>query len=143
MDFEAKMKELFADEDRARDMARRLMHVAQNDPHAAAREKDSVLAFIRGPIEKHFRYEEEHLFPALEEHGLGPEVDVAKKHHATLRQEAVNLENAKDAKGIAQAIYFAARLMLHHTNFEGDYIYPELSKEQWHALIANTMADSK
>ncbi|MBL8684037.1 MAG: hemerythrin domain-containing protein [Myxococcales bacterium] len=143
MDFAAKMKELFADEDRARDMARRLMHLAQNDPTAAAREKDSVLAFIRGPIEKHFRYEEEHLFPALEEHGLGPEIDVAKKHHAALRQEAANLESAKDTKGIAQAIYFAARLMLHHTNFEGDYIYPELSKEQWHALIASTMADNQ
>jgi hemerythrin len=142
MDFAAKMRELFADEDRARDMARRLMHLAQSDIVAAARERDSVLAFLRGPIEKHFRYEEEFLFPQLEEHGLGPEVEVARKHHAALRQEAVNLENAQDTQGIAQAIYFAARLMLHHTNFEGDYIYPELSKEQWHALIANTM-DSK
>jgi hypothetical protein len=140
MDFSAMMKELFADEDRARDMARRLMHLAQNDPAAAAREKDSVLAFIRGPIEQHFKYEEDVLFPELEAHGLGPEVDVAKKHHASLRQEASNLEGAKDVAGIAQAIYFAARLMLHHTNFEGDYIYPELSKEQWHALLASTMA---
>jgi hypothetical protein len=140
MDFSVMMKELFADEDRAREMAKRLMALAQSDPAAAAREKDSVLAFIRGPIEKHFRYEEEHLFPQLEEHGLGPEVDVAKKQHAGLRQEAINLENAKDPQGIAQAIYFAARLMLHHTNFEGDYIYPELSKSQWHALLASTQA---
>lgn len=138
MDFAAMMRELFADEDRAKDMARRLMHLSQNDPPAAAREKESVLAFIRGPIERHFQYEEEHLFPALEAHGLGPEVDVAKKHHASLRQEATNLEAAQDVKGIAQAIYFAARLMIHHTNFEGDYIYPELSKEQWHALLAST-----
>jgi hypothetical protein len=136
------MRELFADEDRARDMARRLMHLAQNDPAACAREKDSVLAFLRGPLEKHFRYEEEHLFPQLERHGLGPEVEVARKHHASLRREADHLEHAQDVRGIAQAIFFAARLMLHHTNFEGDYIYPELSKEQWHALLANTVGQS-
>jgi hypothetical protein len=137
MDFAAMMKELFADEDRARAMARRLMALSQSDPAATVKEKDSVLAFLRGPIERHFRYEEEKLFPQLEEHGLGPEVDVARKHHDGLRKEADNLERATDEKGIAQAIYFAARLMLHHTNFEGDYIYPELSKTQWHELLAS------
>ena len=28
--------------------------------------------------------------------------------------------------------------MLHHTNFEGDFIYPELSIEQWKSLMLAT-----
>jgi hypothetical protein len=28
-----------------------------------------------------------------------------------------------------------ARLLLHHTNFEGDYIYPELSHDAWRELM--------
>jgi hemerythrin len=139
MDFDHKMKELFADEDRARTMAQRLMHLAKANPAEAAREKADVLAFLNGPMERHFQYEETLLFPQLEEHGLGPEVDVAKKHHASLRQEAQNLANATSEAGIAQAIFFAARLMLHHTNFEGDYIYPELSREQWRGLLKATV----
>ncbi len=139
MDFDHKMKELFADEDRARTMAQRLMHLAKADPAAAAKEKDSVVAFLRGPMERHFFYEETALFPHLESHGLGPEIEVARKHHASLRQEANNLANATSVEGIAQAIFFAARLMLHHTNFEGDYIYPELSREQWRGLLKATV----
>jgi hypothetical protein len=28
--------------------------------------------------------------------------------------------------------------MLHHTNFECDYVYPELTHEQWLALMRET-----
>ena len=135
MDFEKKMAELFADEDRARNMARTMMDLAQRDPAAAAREKTSLLAFLRGPMEKHMSYEERAMFPMLLEHGLEPEVEVARKHHAALREEAKNLEAASAVDDVARAIFLAARLMLHHTNFEGDYIYPELSRDQWRELM--------
>lgn len=138
MDFDEKMAELFADEDRARDMARRMMELAQRDPAAAAREKGSLLAFLRGPLEKHMSYEEHTMFPMLIEHGLEPEVDVARKHHAALRAEATNLEAASAVNDVARAVFLAARLMLHHTNFEGDYIYPELSRDQWRDLMLAT-----
>lgn len=132
------MAELFADEDRARAMARHLMELAQRDPAAAVREKESVLAFLRGPMERHMAYEETMMFPKLVTHGLEPEVDVAKKHHEQLRAEAQKLEKATAPDDIARAIFLAARLMLHHTNFEGDFIYPELSIEQWKALMLAT-----
>jgi iron-sulfur cluster repair protein YtfE (RIC family) len=138
MDFEKMMADLFADEDRARGMARHLMELAQRDPGAAAREKDSLLAFLRGPMERHMVYEETIMFPKLVEHGLEPEVDVAKKHHEGLRAEAKNLEAATNPEAIARTVFLAARLMLHHTNFEGDFIYPELSKEQWKSLMLAT-----
>lgn len=138
MDFDKMMADLFADEDRARATARHLMDLAQRDPAAAAREKDSLLAFLRGPMEHHMAYEERAMFPMLIEHGLEPEVDVAKKHHEAIRGEAKNLEAATEPEAIARAVFLAARLMLHHTNFEGDYIYPELSKEQWRALMTAT-----
>ncbi len=132
------MADLFADEDRARGMARHLMELAQRDPAAAAREKESVLAFLRGPMERHMAYEETVMFPKLVQHGLEPEVDVAKKHHEGIRAEARNLDAATEPEAIARTIFLAARLMLHHTNFEGDFIYPELSREQWRALMTAT-----
>ena len=138
MEFERMMGELFADEDRARSMATKLMDLAQRTPHAAAAERESLLAFLRGPMERHMRYEEERVFPLLIEHGLGPEVEVAEKQHASLRAEAENLEKATGDAGIARAIFVAARLMLHHTNFEGDYIYPELTRSEWHELMRET-----
>ncbi len=138
MDIDKKMGELFADEDRARAMARRLMELAKRDPTAAAKEKDSLLAFIRGPIEKHMQHEERVIFPKLVDHRLGPEVDVARKQHGALRDEANNLEQATTVEGIANAVFLAARLMLHHTNFECDYIYPELSRSEWTALMKET-----
>jgi hypothetical protein len=138
MDFDKKMAELFADEDRAREMARRMMALAQKDPHAAAHEKPSLLAFLRGPMEKHMSYEERAMFPMLVDHGLEPEVELALKHHAALRAETANLEKASADEDVARAIFLAARLMLHHTNFEGDYIYPELSRDQWRELMMAT-----
>lgn len=132
------MADLFADEDRARGMARHLMELAQRDPGAAVREKDSLLAFLRGPMERHMAYEEAMMFPKLIDHGLEPEVDVAKKHHEGIRAEARKLEAATDPEAIARSIFLAARLMLHHTNFEGDFIYPELSIEQWKSLMLAT-----
>ncbi|CAN5575012.1 hypothetical protein BH09MYX1_BH09MYX1_42370 [soil metagenome] len=138
MDFEKTMAELFADEDRARAMARHLMELAQRDPAASVGEKSSLLEFLRGPLERHMVYEESTMFPMLVEHGLEPEVDVAKKHHEALRSEAKNLELATKPEDIARTIFLAARLMLHHTNFEGDYIYPELSREQWKSLMLAT-----
>lgn len=78
------------------------------------------------------------MFPKLIDHGLEPEVDVAKKHHDGIRAEARNLEAATQPEAIARSIFLAARLMLHHTNFEGDFIYPELSIEQWKSLMLAT-----
>ena len=138
MDFDKKMAELFADEDRARDMARTMMALAQRDPHAAAREKGALLAFLQGPMERHMSYEERSMFPMLVGHGLEPEVELALKHHAALRAETANLAAASADEDVAHAIFHAARLMLHHTNFEGDYIYPELSREQWRELMMAT-----
>ncbi len=143
MDFERTMAGLFADEDRARDMAKHLMELSKRDQIAAAREKDSLLAFLRGPMERHMAYEEETLFPLLVEHDLGAEVEVARKHHSSLREEAQNLEKATTVDGIAKAVFFAARLMLHHTNFEGDYIYPELSRDEWRSLMSLTAGTAK
>ena len=142
MEFDQKLAELFADEDRARAMARRLMELAQSNPAATVAEKPSVLAFLCGPMEAHMAYEETALFPLLVERGLGPEVEVAQKHHAAIRAEVASLRAATDAPGIARAIFLAARMMLHHTNFEGDYIYPELNRSEWRDLMKQTVEKS-
>jgi iron-sulfur cluster repair protein YtfE (RIC family) len=133
--------ELFEEEDRAREMANRLMQIARTSKAAAAAERDSLVAFLRGPMERHMGYEEQALFPRLEQRDLGEEVRVAKKHHDAIRDDAEKLAAATDPDQIAQLVFDVARFMMHHTNFECDYIYPELTRSEWRALIQETAHD--
>lgn len=139
MDFESSLANLFSEEDAARQMARQLMATANRSREAAAREKDSLLAFLAGAMERHMDYEEQHLFPKLEERGLAPEVQVARKHHEAIREKREELAKATDVNLLAQLVFDVARLMLHHTNFEGDYIYPELDADDWRELMEETV----
>jgi Hemerythrin HHE cation binding domain len=138
MDFQNMLTELFHEEDRARAMAARLMHAAQSSRAAAISERDSLLEFLRGPMERHIAYEERELFPQLERLGLSPEVQVACKHHASIREAAEKLASASE-DAVPQLVFDVGRLMLHHTNFEGDYIYPELTLEAWQHLMEETI----
>jgi len=138
MEFESMLAELFQEEDRARAMAARLMQVAQSSSAAAMGERESLLAFLHGPMERHMAYEERELFPQLERLGLTPEVQVACKHHAAIREATEKLAAAA-ADAVPQLVFDVARLMLHHTNFEGDYIYPELTVEAWQHLMEETI----
>ncbi len=139
MDFQSQLSDLFHEEDAARAMARNLMATANKSREAAAQEKPALLEFLRGPMERHMEYEERCLFPKLEERGLGPEVQVATKHHEAIRERTKELADATDLAAVAQLVFDVARLMLHHTNFEGDYIYPELDREDWRELMEETM----
>src|SRR5262249_18457521 len=134
MDFDNMLAELFQEEDRARAMAARLMQSAQSSRAAAIAERESLLAFLRGPMERHMAYEERELFPQLERLGLAPEVQVACKHHQGIRDATEKLANATE-EAVPQLVFDVARLMLHHTNFEGDYIYPELTVDAWRRLF--------
>src|SRR5262245_21519631 len=137
MEFDRMLSELFQEEDRAREMANRLMQVAQTSREAATAERESLLTFLRGPMEHHMAYEERSIFPALQEHGLAPEVQVALKQHESVRKAAQKLADLQPSQGddVARLIFDIARLLLHHTNFERDYIYPELSHESWRDLM--------
>ena len=141
VEYDRMLAELFAEEDRARGMAHRLMEIAKN-PRAALVEKASLIAFLRGPMEKHMRHEEERIFPHLDKHGLAAETQVSVKQHEAVRALATRLDEAKPEE-VAGLFIDTAKLLLHHTNFEGDYIYPELSLSQWRSLMAETAkADS-
>jgi hypothetical protein len=145
MQYDRMLAELFGEEDRAREMAARLAQIARSTPEAVAAERESLLAFLRGPIERHFAYEEAVIFPKLVEHDLAEEVQVATKQHDTLRQLAVELEatdprtDAAAQARLATLVFDIARMLLHHTNFEGDYIYPELTHEEWRELMKETL----
>lgn len=139
MEYDRMLADLFEEEDRAREMAGKLIQLAQGSRAAAAAERDSLLAFLRGPMERHMTYEEATLFPHLEGHGLGEEVQVALKQHGAIREAAEALASAGPDADVAQIIVHVARLMLHHTNFEGDYIYPELTHEEWRDLMKATV----
>lgn len=141
MEYDQMLTELFSEEDAARAMARRLMTAANRSREQAAAERESLIAFLQGPMERHMEYEERCLFDKLEERGLGPEVQVARKHHEAIREKCVQLEGAgtEPTAEVAQLVFDVARLMLHHTNFEGDYIYPELDKDDWRELMEETM----
>jgi DUF438 domain-containing protein len=130
--------DLFEEEDRARLMANRLMEIARSSKAGAAAERDGLVAFLRGPMERHMHYEEVALFPKLEQKGLSEEVKVAKKHHDSIRVDTEELAACADPDRIAQLVFDVARFMLHHTNFECDYIYPELTRSEWRALIQET-----
>src|SRR5438552_13099807 len=93
MEYDRMLAELFEQEDQAREMARRLADAAQSSPEGAAAERASLIAFLKGPMERHFAYEEQVIFPKLETRGLGPEVQVATKQHAALRQLAETLQS--------------------------------------------------
>jgi hypothetical protein len=139
MEYDRMLAELFGEEDRAREMATRLAELAKKSTEAAAAERDSLLAFLRGPLERHFAYEENVIFPKLEKHDLGPEVQVAVKQHDAIRQLANELATKPPGEELATAVFEVARLMLHHTNFEGDYIYPELTHTEWRELMQETV----
>jgi len=136
VEFDRMLAELFAEEDRARGMAHRLMEIAKN-PRAAQVERASLIAFLRGPMEKHMRHEEERIFPHLDKHGLAAETQVSVRQHEGVRALAARLESARPEE-VTGLFVETAKLLLHHTNFEGDYIYPELSLSQWRELMAET-----
>ena len=133
------LAELFQEEDAAREMAWKLIKLAEQSRAAAQAEKASLLEFLRGPMERHMAYEEGAMFQHLEEHGLGEEVQVALKQHAAIREATRTLEQAPEDMDVAHTIVYVARLMLHHTNFEGDYIYPELTHDEWRDLMKATV----
>ncbi len=145
MDYTSILADLFQEEDQARLMARQLMDIANQSKEAAARERASLLEFLAGPMERHMDYEERSLFPRLAKRGLAPEVSVAEKQHTALREQRAKLASIPQeevtARGeeIAHLIFDIARLMLHHTNFEGDYIYPELDKQDWAEMMEETI----
>ena len=143
MEYDRMLAELFGEEDRAREMATRLAELAKASRESAAAEKDSLVAFIRGPMERHFHYEETILFPQLEGRGLSAEVQVAAKQHVGLRQLADRLTQAGPGDDVRGLIFDIARLMLHHPNFEGDYIYPELTHADWRELMKETVAQKQ
>jgi hypothetical protein len=139
MQYDRMLAELFGEEDRAREMSARLADIARTSKEAAAGERTSLLAFLRGPIERHFAFEEQNVFPKLERHDLGPEVGVATKQHDAVRQLAQRLADAGPGDDIGDLVFEIARLLLHHTNFEGDYIYPELTHDEWRDLMKETV----
>jgi len=142
MEYDRMLDQLFGEEDRAREMATQLADLAQRSRESAAAERDSLLAFLRGPLERHFTYGEQVLFPKFEAYGLGEEVQVAVKQHNAVRQLAAKIADAGPDDDVGQMIFDVARLMLHHTNFEGDYIYPELSRDEWRTLMKETVERS-
>jgi len=139
MQYDRMLAELFGEEDRAREMAARLADIARSSREAAAAERDSLLAFLRGPIERHFAYEEHVIFPKLVEHDLEEEVQVACKQHDTVRQLTAKLADAGPGDDLGGLVFDIARQLLHHTNFEGDYIYPELTHDEWRELMKETV----
>ncbi len=141
MHYDRMLAELFGEEDRAREMAAKLAEVARSSPEAIAVERESLLAFMKGPLERHFAFEEQAIFPKLVEHDLGPEVQVATKQHDTVRQLADKLANCSSGDDLGALVFDIARLLLHHTNFEGDYIYPELTHEEWRELMKRTVEE--
>jgi hemerythrin superfamily protein len=139
MQYDRMLAELFGEEDRAREMAVRLAEIARSSREAAAAERDSLLAFLRGPIERHFCFEEQAIFPKLIEHDLAEEVQVAAKQHDTVRQLTARLASAGTGEELGALVFYIARALLHHTNFEGDYIYPELTHDEWRDLMRETL----
>jgi hemerythrin superfamily protein len=139
MQYDRMLAELFGEEDRAREMATRLAQIAQASREEAANERDSLLAFLLGPIDRHFRYEETIIFPSLEKHDLLPEVQVALKQHEEVRKLAAELASSPPGDHVGELIFEIARLLLHHTNFEGDYIYPELTHDEWRQLMMESV----
>jgi hemerythrin superfamily protein len=139
MQYDRMLAELFSEEDRAREMATRLADTARSTREAAASERESLLEFLRGPVERHFKHEELNIFPHLVEHDLEEEVQVALKQHDAVRQLADRLAQAKPDDDLRELIFEIARLLLHHTNFEGDYIYPELTHEEWRQLMKESV----
>jgi Hemerythrin HHE cation binding domain len=139
MQYDRMLAELFGEEDRAREIAARLAGIANASREAAAAERESLLAFLLGPIARHFAYEEQVVFPKLVEHDLAEEVEVATKQHDAVRHLARQLAEAGPDDNVGALVFDIARQLLHHTNFEGDYIYPELTHDEWRELMRETV----
>lgn len=138
MDFQGKVKELFQEEAEARQMATQLVELGQGSLAGAKAERPALLAFLTGPMERHMAYEETAIFPKLEMRGFDDEVGVALEHHAAIRECARRLEGVPD-EGLCALFGRVGRLLLQHTNFEQDYLYPELTHEEWEELLEETL----
>lgn len=143
MQYDRMLAELFSEADRARELATRLAERARASREAAAAEREGLLSFLQGPLERHFRHEEQVIFPKLEKHDLGPEVQVAVKQHGEVRELAAKLAAVGPGDELAELVFEIARLLLHHTNFEGDYIYPELTHAEWRELMKETTSEEE
>jgi iron-sulfur cluster repair protein YtfE (RIC family) len=138
MDFDRMVGELFREEAEARKMATRLVELGEGEAEGAVAEQPSLIAFLRGAMEKHMHYEEAAIFPRLERRGFGEEVTVATKHHGAVRESADALEATSAPAEVAKLVARIGKLLLQHTNFEQDYLYPELTHEEWAELLEET-----
>ncbi|WP_438006132.1 hemerythrin domain-containing protein [Sorangium sp. So ce321] len=139
MELDRMVNELFQEEELARDTAKKLIAMAQRSADEASAEREGLLAFLRGPMERHMRCEEAAIFPHFQARGLAEEVQVALKQHAAVRDATESLASAASGGDVAGVVAHVARLLLHHTNFEGDYIYPELTHDEWRELMKETV----
>jgi hemerythrin-like domain-containing protein len=140
MEFDRMIAELFQEEAAARDMARKLIEIGEQRPEDAAGERASLVAFLKGAMERHMAFEETVIFPKLGRRGFDDEVEVALSHHGAVRDLCAKLEGlADDHADLASTIAKTGRLLLQHTNFESDYLYPELTHEEWRELMEETI----
>ena len=128
---------------RARDGARGSPDTARTSREAAAAERDSLLAFLRGPVERHFALRGAGHLPEARQHDLGR--GGAGRHQAARRGAPARRSSSRAAEpgedDLRELIFEIARLLLHHTNFEGDYIYPELTHDEWRELMKETVGE--
>jgi iron-sulfur cluster repair protein YtfE (RIC family) len=138
MDFEGKVTQLFQEEAEARKMATQLVQIGESSAEIAKTERPALLAFLKGPMEKHMHYEEVAIFPKLEASGFDDEVAVALEHHAAIRDCTGKIEGEPDAT-LCALFSRIGKLLMQHTNFEQDYLYPELTHVEWEELLEETL----
>ena len=134
-DFDRMLAELFQEEDRARDMATRLQIAQTSRAAASARAPEPHRFSSRADGAPHDLRRARDL-PAARDprpRRRGPGRVEAARCGPT--SQPPDSKSAGPDDDVAPAIADTARLLLHHTNFEGDYIYPELNRDAWRELM--------
>ena len=145
MQYDRMLAELFSEEDRAREMAARLADIARTSKEAArARSGRACSRSSAARSSGTSRSRSRSCSPSWRSTTSGPEVQVADqaaRRGAPARAQAGRRGPPGD--DIGDLVFEIARLLLHHTNFEGDYIYPELTHDEWRELMKETVAQGE
>lgn len=139
------LSRVLVEEDRARRWAERIVELCEGgeDEGHLTREVEGFLAYLTDDLEIHLEHEESDLFPALAARDLEAETQEALRQHGELRtlRRALLAIPTHDTKALHDAALALALALIHHTAYESDFLYVDITRDEARAFRAGVDAD--
>ncbi len=139
------LSRVLSEEDRARRLAERIVELCEKGEEEGqlAREVEGFLAYLTDDLEIHLAHEETDLFPALAARDLEAETREALRQHGELRtlRRALLAVPQHDTKALHDAALALALALIHHTAYEADFLYVDITQDEARTFRAGVDAD--